>query len=218
MPGRRRVSRGRVGRLVGSLEGHPSGTLEFPGLKPDTDYSFVVEARASGAAPTVVKTQMIHTLPVLSFEGPVSLQIQPLDVVVSWQSSASIQNGEMVLVYAGQEGLTTKKAALSENGRRATASLPVAELNKLLGGSTGVKEPPVIRVSMTDGTVEVTREVSFSFGVPRDTRSLTVEQRGKLSKDQKDAISSLVDDVTKRQKLDWRDLLRSGLPVILSLF
>jgi hypothetical protein len=214
------ISQDPLGRTVGGpgqeVIAQGDREVEFRSLKPNRRYAFHIKAvTIDGARGESGEAKWYSTLEDFDFAGPVTLQLTPLGVTLSWKATAAITTGKIEIRYGEQDVAVSQRIVPdTTNPKSVSVSLPINDLSRILGKP--LNQPPTLVALMDDGTKTVERQLRFSFAVPKDPTSQPGWQG--LSDKQKEQIQALANQAQKKGKVDWKALAKAGLPIILSLF
>lgn len=185
-------------------------------LNPNTSHIVTVKAVnefGKESLPQTVNTSVItKKIPEpFEFADVLSVEMGPLGIVMKW-SATSVPDADtsfLDVLFDDENFKVTKKAEVS--GTSFTAQLSsIDELVSVINKSLITKKQPVFRVRMKQGNTERTRSLKVAFVLPSKQAVINSD----LSKEEKVQILNVIKNAQNGKKVDWNNLLKSGLSLL----
>lgn len=216
-----RCARGFIGEAELSPIGEPLGTtyrlgrneISASGLDPDREFEFVPvghDVLALKLTEASASRPLYKTSQKLDFSGPVRMEIQPGGMKFQWKATTQPAKGIVRLKIGTTTLVDTEAPYDSVSGSNQTV-VPTSALVAAVMRDPKNAVPPVIEVRMEGDGTALTREFVIGVAVPpANTPGLTSDQREAIV-----ALTSSIDQPDRR-KIKWAELVKLGVPLILS--
>lgn len=202
------------------------GSVTVTGLNANSDYVFSGRAiNKNGIEVPLAFTRAYKTAPwptTADFREAVDYEIHPDKVVVRWRWTSKPTSSSVRLLIGKMDSGTATESTASRivtfneitndvPNRTSTASIKISTITEAIE-STAAKSAPTISVTINDGNKSVNREFTFSLIVPKsNTSSISTETTEAVSN-----FAKLFENANGNGKIKLRDLVKIGLPIVLT--
>lgn len=187
------------------------------GLASDRDYYYKIRAMdENGKRYEDLNFRRVKTkpsFPALDFREGVELKFSTLQSEITWEASSKPESAQVTFSLPGRPAVNIP-TEINNTKVKATFDYSLIQTMVVEKGKTDV---PLVTISMKDaGGIEKIIKCKAYFALPNKGDIA----KSKLSQTDKDSIikvSELVTNTDAKKKIDWTDIVKTGLPILLSI-